>query len=221
MPQIGWKHTKRTEIAENMKFIIGKIALSCGLAALVYSCSDGEKKGDLNDKQNVNAAAPRDTLKVERVKKVFYTLPSPLEITMLFKKEGVEYHRDMLNAVQKRKEYSTSISKAFNLGVYGADLSYSGLFGKHEAAIQYFAVSTILADDLGLGTTFQEDFIVRLEQHSGNKDTLLKVIEDFFVQNDQQLEQSEGQDLSSCVLIGGWIEGMYLGTKILNENTDA
>ena len=62
---------------------------------------------------------------------------------------------------------------------------------------------------------------MRLEQHSGNKDTLLKVIEDFFVQNDQQLEQNEGQGLSSCVLIGGWIEGMYLGTKILNENTDA
>ncbi len=139
----------------------------------------------------------------------------------MFEKEGVQYHRELLHSVSKRKGYSGTTSKALNLGVYGADLSYSGLFGQHEAAIQYFATSHIIADDLGISTTFQNDFIARLEDHPGNKDTLLAVVSDFFIQNNKDLKESESQDLSSYVLVGGWIEGMYLGTKFVNKEANA
>lgn len=204
-----------------MRLTVRNIALVSSLSIAAFSCSGNKQKEELDNSKDPVINTPKDSLKAERVKKIFYVLPTPLEITLMFKKEGVEYHRDLLHTVAKRKSYSTSLAKAFNLGIYGADLSYSGLFGKHEAAIQYFAASNILADDLGLGNTFQEDFIVRLEEHAGNKDTLLQVVQEFFVQNDRQLNEQGVNHLSSCVLLGGWIEGMYLGTKIVNEKTDA
>lgn len=95
------------------------------------------------------------------------------------------------------------------------------MFRQHEPAIQYFATSNILADDLGLGTTVQEDFILRLEAHAGNKDTLLQVVQEFFIKNDIQLKQRGVKHLSGCVLLGGWIEGMNLGTKIVSKKVDA
>lgn len=60
-----------------------------------------------------------------------------------------------------------------------------------------------------------------MEDHPGNKDTLLAVVSDFFIQNNKDLKESESQDLSSYVLVGGWIEGMYLGTKIVNKEANA
>ena len=158
--------------------------------------------------------------KVERIKRVFHGLPSPLELTVLFKKEGVQYHGNLLHQTAKRKEYSLSIKKALNLGVYGADLSYAGLFGQHNSAIEYFAASQILAEDLGIGRTFQHKFISRLEENAENKDTLLKVIGDFFLENDTYLKENDQQDISTFVLIGGWIEGMYLGTNIVDKDAN-
>lgn len=159
--------------------------------------------------------------KVKRIQRIFYTLPSPVEITMLFKKEGVRYHRDILHNTAVRSNYESSTSKAFNLGIYGADLSFSGLHGKHGETIQYFAASQLLASDLGIGEAFQQGFILRLEQNAGNKDTLLKVVSDFFIQNDKGLYQSDQQDFSTYILVAGWIEGVFLGTNIADGGVDA
>lgn len=205
-----------------MNTIIRTSVILLGGALTLTSCESNSKKDRVIqsiDTELVSDVAVEE--KSERIKQIFYTLPSPLEITMMFKKEGVEYHADILHSTAKRKQYNGTVSKALNLGVYGADLSYSGLFARHEAAIQYFAASQILADELGIGTKFQQEFIVRLEEHAGNKDTLLKVINEFFMKNEKDLKDSERQDLSSYVLTGGWIEGMYLGTKIVNEKANA
>lgn len=152
--------------------------------------------------------------KVERIKKIFHTLPSPLELTSLFKKEGTEYKSEKLHDIAKRADYNTSMKKALNLGIYGADLSYAGLFGQHEDAIQFFTVTQLIAGDLGIGQTFQEEFITRLENNAGNKDTLLAIVEQFFIKNDNYLKEHEEQDVSTLVLAGGWIEGMYIGVNM-------
>ena len=48
--------------------------------------------------------------------------------------------------------------------MYGADLSYAGLFAKHADAIQFFSVSQVMAEDLELGKLFKREFITRLEK---------------------------------------------------------
>lgn len=196
------------------------LALSSGL--LLSSCiSENNKERSVQSVNTEIVADDENQLEEERIKKIFYTLPSPLEITKMFKKEGIEYNGEILHSTADRRKYSNKLSKSLNLGVYGADLSYSGLFAMYEPAIQYLAASQVLAEDLGIGTTFQSEFIVRLEQHAGNKDTLLKVVTDFFLKNDQDLRENNQQDISSYVLTGGWVEGMYLGTNILSERVQA
>ena len=100
-------------------------------------------------------------------------------------------------------------------------MSYSGLFAKHGDAIQYFSVAQVMAEDLGIGQTFQREFITRLERNASNKDTLLQVISDFFLENDIYLKDQNQQDISTYVLVGGWIEGLYLGTHMVSAKTNA
>jgi len=126
-----------------------------------------------------------------------------------------------LHLTSKRQDYNSTLSKALNLGIYGGDLSYSGLFAKHEAAIKYLVTSQILADELGIGPAFQGEFILRLEENAGNKDTLLRVVSEFFLKNDEYLKESTNQDLPIYVLAAGWVEGMYLGTKIVDDKINA
>lgn len=186
------------------------------------SCED-EKKNTKTPKRVETEVLEETKIeeKADRIKNIFYSLPSPLELTILFKKEGVEYHFDKLHTTDDRDRYITTVKKGLNLGVYGADLSYSGLFAKHSNAIKYFSVCQLIAADLGIGQTFQKEFITRLEDNANNKDTLLQVISDFFLENDSYLKDQNQQNISTFILIGGWIEGLYLGTNMVSEKTNA
>lgn len=196
------------------------ILIPISVAIALSSCISNDKRQNV---QNVNTEIiGNDSLKnkVEQIKKVFYELPSPMELSMLFKEEGIEYQNDKLHPVEKKDIYTISFKKAFNLGVYGADLSYAGLFGRHEDALAYFSAAQLLADDLGIGQTFKKKYILRLEANPNDRDTLLAVISDFFIENDQYLREEQSQNISTYVLAGGWIEGMHLGANMLAEDTD-
>ena len=204
--------------------MLKKITISfLSLASIIFlsSCLSEEKKKSENSEETAKIEKLASKVKAEKIKTIFYSLPSPLELTLLFKREGVEYHYDKLHNVKKREDYVTTVKKSLNLGVYGADLSYSGLFAKHGDAIQYFSVAQVMAEDLGIGQTFQREFITRLEQNASNKDTLLQVISDFFLENDIYLKDQNQQDISTYVLVGGWIEGLYLGTHMISEKTNS
>jgi len=159
--------------------------------------------------------------KVKKVQKVFYSLPSPLELSLLFKSEGIQYIPAVLHNLNEREKYLVSKKKALNLGVYGADLSYAGLFAKHEDAIAYLKVCQVMADEIGIGQTFEQELISRLEKNPNDRDTLLLVISDFFLNNESFLRNQEQQNIATYVLAGGWIEGLYLGSHMIDENTDA
>lgn len=186
----------------------------------VLACQN-DKREDKKSKETAKIEKLASEVKAEKIKTIFYSLPSPLELTILFKREGVEYHYEELHDPKKRDAYVTTVKKALNLGVYGADLSYAGLFAKHADAIQFFSVSQVMAEDLGIGQTFQREFITRLEKNAANKDTLLQVISDFFLENDSYLKDQNQQDISTYVLVGGWIEGLYLGTHMISEKTSS
>jgi hypothetical protein len=188
---------------------------------ITQSCADQNENANEKSKSSDEDVVVESQEKVKRIKEIFFSLPSPLELTVLFKKEGVEYHENKLHTIKDRDKYVTTVKKSLNLGVYGADLSYAGLFAKHENAIQYFSVSQVMAADLGIGQTFQKAFISRLERNANNKDTLLQVISDFFLENDSYLKDKNQQNISTFVLVGGWVEGLYLGTHMISDKTNA
>lgn len=189
----------------------------------LVSCIDqSPKEVDSTTPKNVETAHVNKLQKekVKAIKNIFHSLPSPLELSLLFKQEGIVYKSEKLHQLEKREAYHLTHMKALNLGVYGADLSYAALFGIHEDAITYFSTTQIIADQLGIGQTFRKKFVSRLEENANNKDTLLQVISDFFLTNEAYLKDSKQQDISTYVLLGGWIEGMYLGSQMIGDNSD-
>ena len=209
MQAIGLKLTKPL----NMKYLPN---LFISLFAIVlWSCSAEPQKEVKSTKIEYNQEDQK--AKAEKIKKIFFALPSPLELSALFKSEGVKYEKEALHKTNKRIRYTLPHEKALNLGVYGADLSYAGLFARHEDAIEYYTACQLLADEIGMGQTFQQGFVSRIEKSPNNRDTLLQVISDFFLSNDAHLKEMNRTDISTYVLIGGWLEGMYLGSNMATK----
>lgn len=158
-----------------------KFSLSL-LSVFFFACiSDSPKSIEVEIEKKDSSTNFENIEKINSIKHIFFSLPSPIELTYLFKQEGVEYQRDKLFSTKEKDNYILPREKALILGIYGADLSYAGLFGKHQDAIEYFATVQMIAEDIGVGQTFQKEFILRLERNANSKDTLLQVISEFFM----------------------------------------
>ena len=106
--------------------------------------SDGEGSGDF-EATGIDAETQEQ---LNTAKRIFYSLPSPLETAMLIKNAGAEYNEGLMNPTENTSRYITSKSKALNLGIYSTDLSYASLFDQTQATLSYIEAAKEMADGL-------------------------------------------------------------------------
>lgn len=174
---------------------------------LITSCSNNSNTGDV---------PPVDSLQntVLKINGEIFSIPSPIQFTTLIKKSGAVYNKEILNPANKSASYSTTFSKALNLGIYGADLGYVIVYDQTQDAIAYLKTTKQVSDDLGLVGVFNENMIDRFTKNIGNKDSLLVLTADAFRMGDAYLKDNDRMDVSTLILAGGWIESLYLATNI-------
>lgn len=110
--------------------------LSAALGLLAIGCSSNEGKTKIAHELDFDVDITAD---INRAQQVFYALPSPVETAYLIQNSGVSYNMDLSNPTANVDNYSTTMQKALNFGVYGADLSYASLFNQTQTTIQYMA----------------------------------------------------------------------------------
>jgi len=160
--------------------------------------------------------------RVEKVQEVFSTIPSPMETADLFYGSGIEYVVEITNPSENVNSYVTNGQKALNLGVYGADLSYANVFDQSQESMIYINCSKKLSDGLDVSSAFDVAMIERIEESVNNRDSLMVIIDDAFKVIEAHLNETGQDHLSALIMTGGWIEGLYLGTRTLDkENPDA
>jgi hypothetical protein len=143
-----------------------------------------------------------------------YPLPSSFEVTKLLVEAGASYILNLCNPVSNVNRYISLKSKALNLGVYGADLSYAATYNQAQETMQYLDVSRELLEDLEIEAGFNEDMVKRIENNIDNVDSLIIIISDSFVKTYNYLASNEQDDMSILVMAGSWIEALYITTQI-------
>ncbi|MGZ4054619.1 MAG: hypothetical protein ACXVPU_09450 [Bacteroidia bacterium] len=152
---------------------------------------------------------------------VTYSLPSPLQIASIFKKSGLKYKDGITSKLMDPSKYTTNLSKALNLGVYSADLSYTVLNKQNQEAMNYMKLSRQLADNLGMGSVFEQgNLSKRFEKNIGNEDSLAYIIAELQMVTDMYLDENDQQQVTSIVFSGAWIESMYIGSKVYEKGKD-
>lgn len=191
--------------------IVSVFSLFIGLAFIVQSCASDSKTSD-----NIESKDKKEEV-VKNLKKVMIALPSPVETSLLLKKAGAGYNQNLLNPTTNSSKYNIDKSRALNLGVYGADLSYASIFNQDQTIMKYMHISKKLATDLGLLESIDPSIIERLESNHGNRDSIIFIISETFMNTNSQLKDDNRPEIAALVLAGGWIEGLYLATNLVSK----
>ena len=177
--------------------------------------------GSETTKDEALTDVPTDTATVDETSETSYSLPSPLQIASIFKKSGLTYKDGITSSLKDPSKYTTSVSKALNLGVYSADLSYTVLNKQTQEAMNYMKLSRKMADDLGIGSVFEEgNLSKRFEKNLSNEDSLAYIIAELQMVTDMYLDENEQQQITSIVFAGAWVESMYIGGKVYEKAKD-
>ena len=139
---------------------------------------------------------------------------------MLIKTAGASYDESLLNPVSNTEKYNTNLKMALNLGIYSTDLSYASLFDQTQATLNYINAAKKMADGLEILDAIDEQTINRLEENINNRDVIIDIISETLLNSTSFLEDRGLQSTSAIILVGGWIEGLYIATNLVPANAD-
>ncbi len=190
--------------------------------ALLYSCENTPIQDAAIVQSNVTASFLDEAAieNAQKVQEIFYSVPSPMEMASILKKSGAEYNKKLLNEVKNVSNYTSARSRALNLGIYGADLSYASIFNQNQEAIIYLSCTKKLADNLGVTKAFDDTTIERMESNVENRDSLLNIISETYYMLDAYLKENDRDHISAMVIAAGWVEGLYIATSIASVDDD-
>lgn len=186
------------------------------LAVLLLACGpseDHEYFKKLIEMQE-NTLKPETDFPRERLYEIIQQIPSPLEISNLIRESGANYNEKMLNDVDNADEYTNKYTQAVNLGIYGTDLGYINIYSKYAASMIYLGSVKDLASELRIGQFFDFNTISRLATNSENIDSILYISTSGFDNMSAYLRQQERDDVSVLMLVGGWIEALYVISQV-------
>jgi len=156
---------------------------------------------------------------IDKAKKIFYSLPSPLETAMLIKSAGADYNEQLLNPLGNVEKYTTNKSMALNLGIYTTDLSFCSLFDQTQTSLNYMDATRKLAEGMDIKDAIDEETMIRLEENLNNRDVVMDIISETFLNSSSYLKENERQAVAAIVLVGGWVEGLYLATQLVGDKS--
>lgn len=195
------KHLKELIIVS----IVALIFISLG------SCKNKNEKSDISD---IDSDSISLKIKIEEAKEIFYSLPAPHEVSMfLIKNSETFFDLDNLNKENSDK-YTTEAAQAYNLGIYSADMSYASLFDQNQIVIDYMVKVKGLAEQLGILGAFNQETLDLLENNINNRDEIMRIISETFMDSDAYLQENNRHEIGAMILIGGWIEGLYLAKEL-------
>ncbi|PCJ89885.1 MAG: hypothetical protein COA57_00805 [Flavobacteriales bacterium] len=190
-------------------------------AFMLAACSSGGEQEDAQQEQRVQASEEQSgNQSVTKAQQVFYSLPSPFELASLLKHSGAKFNKDILSSPDKLTDYTTSASKAINLGIYGADLSYASIFGQTQDAMSYLKCVKTLTDELGISDAFDKTSMDRIEANKEDNDSISQIVSEAYLLANSYLKDSEREHTSTFILAGGLIEGLYIATTLASDETN-
>ena len=194
------------------------LLLFASFGILLTACKQGTKTGEGSGDFQASGTLDAETQEqLNTAKRIFYSLPSPLETAMLIKNAGAAYDEELLNPTGNTSRYITSKSKALNLGIYSTDLSYASLFDQTTATLDYIAAAKEMADGLNILDIIDEETRQTLEDNINNREMIIDIISETLMNSSSFLKENDMESTASIILVGGWMEGLYIATNLVDD----
>jgi hypothetical protein len=184
--------------------------------ALIFAaaCSNEQPAADPQD------SAQQDTLVgTVEILETNTLLPSPIRVAAMFKRSGLKYLPGITNGTDKASTYNNTFSRALNMGVYTADMSYCVINKQTNEAQKYLKTTRDLGSLLNLGKVFEEtDLYDRFNKNLDNEDSLSVIVADIQYKTDEQLDANQQSEIYGVIFAGAWVEAMYIGGEVYRKD---
>ncbi len=202
---------------KKQKYVLITAIAGISLSALI-GCGDTTTDNKGKDKPKADTTDPNKTGIISIGGQVF-VIPSPIQTADLIKKSNVPFNAEMLNPVENVSKYTNTFNRALNMGIYGADLGYISIYKNNNFSTKYLKVVKGLADDLGLGSAFNDDLADKINNAMNDENKMLELVSEAYKTADDYLKENEKNDVASLVIIGGWLESVYFaGNAAIETN---
>jgi hypothetical protein len=105
------------------------------------------------------------------------------------------------------------------LGIYTTDLSYASLFDQTQITLNYIEVAKKMADGLNILDAINETTIQSLEDNINNRQKIIDIISETLLNSSSYLSEKGLESTATIILIGGWIEGLYIATSLVGDQS--
>ena len=199
--------------------IFGGILLFSGCSGNSSKSQESNQDDFSLSDSDVNSDAPLE-LSEEIMGDVIQNISSPVEMASLIKKSGAGFSQKTLNKPEKVDDYNTSFKRALNLGVFSADLGYINTFDKNNIVVSYLLSVKELAEGIKVGQFFDFAALKEMASSSNNLDSLMEVSINSFNKMDSYLRDQNRSNVSTLIVTGAWVEGLYISGKVIQETNN-
>lgn len=186
----------------------------------IASCNSKEessnKKEELVIDKDVSVQVP--LIDEGEMENIIKNLTNPIEMAALVKSVGTPFSLGYLTKPEKFEDLTLDFDKSLSLGFLSADLGYLNIYERTSSIVTYITVIKRLADDLMIGQFFDFQTLKRLATNNEDLDRLMYESVASFNQMDDHLREHGRSNLSSLIVAGVWLEGLYLGTQVYKES---
>lgn len=200
--------------------ISARMAIAFFGAAALVGCAE-ENTGNENQEAQEEIQVQSDNAVASNMMKLegeIFSIPSPVQTAILFRKMKVPYQDELLNSPDDREKYTTRAAKALNLGVYGADLAYLSNYNNNQQKILYFKAIESLSNDLNIRNQIDQAVLDRFAKYVDIPDSLHAVNAELFSAGDRYLKENKEDATATLILAGGWVEGMHIALSAAKTN---
>ena len=197
---------------------LSKILLPGIISLLILSGCSQRKQQEFDLRESIDISDFKET-KDSLNRSIYYTMSMPVEMARLFDHVGANFYPDLLSPPDEFGKYTRPAKIALNLGVYGVDLSYVKMFDQHQRSFAYLSSINKLADGLGIPKQIYGNVMDNLELLVNNPDSLSSVAARLYSATDDYLREDGQEGAASLVAMGGWIEAMFIATRIYENDT--
>ena len=196
----------------------GFFSLLVSISILLASC--GESTDQKTTQPPVKSELDSTEMaRMKELEKIFFSIPSPMEMSSLIKEKGYQFDQNKLIATGNVDKYTGETRRAVMLGVYGADLSYTAIFDQKQMTMEYFAAAQKLARNMEIDGALTNDLIERLDKHQENRDSMLHIVSTAYADLNGYLKENQRIEVSAMIVAGGWLEALYLSTIYGNDGS--
>lgn len=148
---------------------------------------------------------------------IFYGTLNPVEVCAIFNRLGANYDNSIPNPIGNGDNYLSSAKAALNTGIYGVDFGYLKLFGAGQDLMNYVITIRELSHKLGIPDEYLSSAVKMMQGNITENDSLLTYMNAAFMKMENHLRESGRESTAGLLLIGGWVEAMYITTQLVYD----